>query len=550
MNKFFSLKGKKTEIFISVLYIISLFFISYFHEPWFDEAQAWLISKAGSLWDIIYSFSKAEGHLPLWYLILSPFSKLGFPYEFTIKFINITICSLAIIIFELKSPFPKLIKWLIPFTYFLFYQYGIINRCYSLMILGFVLTAVTYKERNNHPFKFALSLIFLSLSSAYSIIIAFGITLNWLFEILKSSKYKIFKDKRMVSVYFIFFVFFILGIILLPANDVGHFFLTDKKFLINLSLMLFVIPISSLFYDCFQYGHLSVDMANGPELITCLFAGVIFFITLLFILKCYKKVFLFLVPYLLFSAFSAKVYFYMHHQGIVVIFLIFIAWVILDEKNKTKIPVWFSKLLQNNFWNKILNAAGLLIIFSSLSISIYWTITASVNDIKYIFNWTRETAQFIKDYNLEDKYIVSSYAPPVKENGKIILNTNKINSTEIYPYFKKNIIRNFHIREYLTHIRGNAEEEYQRLRQEQMPDIILNGGLDVVAIYGTKANNAYILAKSYRVTRIWKDKTYELTFPVFLERKLFIEKILKERAKLKIPTYTWEKIFKGKIQKK
>jgi len=524
----FNLKNKKTEVFVSALYVVFLSFIAYFHEPWFDEAQAWLISQVGSLWDIIYSFSKAEGHLPLWYLILSPFSKLGFPYEITIKIINILICSSAIIIFEFKSPFPKLIKWLIPFTYFLFYQYGVINRCYSLMILGFILIALTYKSRNNHPFKFALSLIFLSLSSAYSIIIAFGITLSWLFEILKSSKYNFFKDIRMVSVYLIFFVFFILGLILAPANGGGGFLSIDKSFLIKFPLMLFVIPISSSFYDCFQYGHLSTDMVSNTQLISCLSVGMILFIILLFILKCYKKVILFLIPYLLFSAFAAKVYFYMHHQGIVVMFFIFIAWVILDEKNETNFPVWFSKLLSNNFWNKTLKITGRLIIYSGLAISIYWQLTASLNDVKYPYSWARETAKFIKNYNLEQKHILSSYNPPFQENGKNILDTNIINSAEIYPYFKKNIISNFHIREYLTHIRGNSEEEYQRLRQEQMPDIILNGGLDIFTIYGEKANNKYVLARLHQVNRIWKNRRYQMAFPVYMEINLFKEKILKK----------------------
>ena len=285
--------------------------------------------------------------------------------------------------------------------------------------------------------------------------------------------------------------------------------------------MLFVIPLSSILYDPFEYGHISLDPISSAKLIFCLLIGISFFIILLFVLKRYKKMWFFLIPYLFFAAFSAKVYFYMHHQAIVVLFLIFIAWVTVEDKNKLNSR-------NSNNYNKTLKEIGLLGIYLCLFVSIYWSVTASVNDIKYPYSWARETAKFLKDYNLEHHHILSAYNPPFKENGKMVFNTNEINSAEIYPYFEDNIISNFYIRPYLLHQRGNWKDEYEKLRKRKMPDIILNGGFDIASIYGIQAPQHYILARLHPVNRIWKAKRYQMAFPVYMEEKIYKEKILKQ----------------------
>src|SRR4051812_40575150 len=48
------------------------------HEPWFDEAQAWLIARDATLWEILGRMSY-EGSPPLWHLLLAPLAKAGAP---------------------------------------------------------------------------------------------------------------------------------------------------------------------------------------------------------------------------------------------------------------------------------------------------------------------------------------------------------------------------------------------------------------------------------------------------------------------------------------
>lgn len=49
------------------------------YDPWRDVAQAWLIARDLSVPEL-FAQLRYEGHPCLWYLLLMPFAKLGFPY--------------------------------------------------------------------------------------------------------------------------------------------------------------------------------------------------------------------------------------------------------------------------------------------------------------------------------------------------------------------------------------------------------------------------------------------------------------------------------------
>lgn len=75
-------KKYRIECIIMLVYIVGISVISYFHEPWFDEAQAWQIARSASIKDILFKIPHWEGHPQLWHLLLVPFAKLGAPYLF------------------------------------------------------------------------------------------------------------------------------------------------------------------------------------------------------------------------------------------------------------------------------------------------------------------------------------------------------------------------------------------------------------------------------------------------------------------------------------
>ena len=68
------------EFYIILIYMTFTFITLMLHEPWFDEAQSWMIAKDLDVLGII-SQMKYEGHSALWSLMLHVFVKLGFNYN-------------------------------------------------------------------------------------------------------------------------------------------------------------------------------------------------------------------------------------------------------------------------------------------------------------------------------------------------------------------------------------------------------------------------------------------------------------------------------------
>lgn len=85
----FSKEHGKCDVITLIIYLLGVCTVSFFHEPWFDEAQAWAIARSGTIKEILFDIPHYEGHPPLWHLILVPFAKLGAPYELSLAAVNI-----------------------------------------------------------------------------------------------------------------------------------------------------------------------------------------------------------------------------------------------------------------------------------------------------------------------------------------------------------------------------------------------------------------------------------------------------------------------------
>lgn len=130
------------------------------HEPFSDEGQPWLLAKDVPLGSLIFHHCRYEGHPCLWYLVLMGPAKLGLPYYF-LNIISAAIAVFSVYLVLWYAPFPIYVRALLPFTYFIFFQYGVVARGYVLTVPLLLLVAVFYKERINHPYRFVIPLCLL-----------------------------------------------------------------------------------------------------------------------------------------------------------------------------------------------------------------------------------------------------------------------------------------------------------------------------------------------------------------------------------------------------
>ena len=338
-----------------------------YHEPWRDEAQAWLISMHDSFPGDIIRLSFNELSPMLWHLVLYPFARGGAPYE-TEAVIHFVLIALAGFIWMRHAPFPTLHKVLFLFGYFMAYEYNVIARNYVLTVLALFLVAAYFKTHVTKPWLFYTLLIFLASASIYGTVIAFSVAL-W---------HAIQKDKHIV------FPFFILsGIIFLFV------ILTFAPTGIEKGLLSF-FPVFSKNVPMWWNTQVFLGSTVGA------FLGALFILVpLLFFASSMRIFFLYALTAanLIFTltASNAPIY---RHPGILFLFFIASLWIFRTEET-VHAPKQIARL------TKLFPHSHVLTVLLLLQVS--GTAVAAYLEIKYPFSYARDTATFILQRGLSSE---------------------------------------------------------------------------------------------------------------------------------------------------
>lgn len=542
----FSKEHGKCDVITLIIYLLGVCTISFFHEPWFDEAQAWAIARSGTIKEILFEIPHYEGHPPLWHLILVPFAKLGAPYELSLAIVNIFFMTLAVAVLLFKSPFPKLIRCLLPFNFFLFYQYGVISRPYCILVLAIFLAAVCYKNRNEHPVKYLLCLALMCAIHSYGIIIAGCLCIVWLIEIFteykKSGKLAgILKDRRCWLMFCLLIFALLVMAAIVPDKNVylgGKMSSeTEKKFgfsYINI-LFCFVIFSDSIITSFFNYAGVPSEIVSQIPVIV-----VSILLVALFVAITYrnKKLLTFLLPYGVLSIFGSFVYISPHHIGVITAFVIFVLWIIVDENGKVLLPEYINKISAK--LGKKLKAIVKVIAFLPLLIPIAWSCTSSYFDIRYPY-WFDEAADFIKEYHLDDYKIMGYWQQvlndeidddafwDVDESDYMWYDYPNLQgiSVALNPYFDKNIFYNFNIDKhdktfqyYRANTQKEAEEEFAKWREQGEPDVVIER-CEITKAYPDIDVDNYVAVKRIYFYKPYKFETYDQYITIYVTKDLF-----------------------------
>ncbi len=123
------------------------------HEMWRDEIQAWLLARDTPRWWGIFSTIKYEGHPGLWHFLLWPLTRLTWNPA-AMQVLHAALATTTAWLILRRAPFHWAVRLLLPFGYFLFYEWGVISRDYALSALLFVIFCVAF-ERRWHAFPWA-----------------------------------------------------------------------------------------------------------------------------------------------------------------------------------------------------------------------------------------------------------------------------------------------------------------------------------------------------------------------------------------------------------
>ncbi len=131
--------------------------VGWAHEPWTDEAQAWLLARDSTLTELFFTRLHFEGSPGLWHLILWVLIRLHLPYSafFAIP-ASFAIAGAGVVLW--RAPFPAWMRLAILGSYFFGYQYGVVARSYSVDLLLVPLAASWFASRAKRPLRYALVL--------------------------------------------------------------------------------------------------------------------------------------------------------------------------------------------------------------------------------------------------------------------------------------------------------------------------------------------------------------------------------------------------------
>ncbi len=151
-------------------YVIITAVVAAHHEPWRDEADAWLYVRDGNLASI-FDWSRHAGTPTLWYFVLAPLAHFGLPYA-SQQVLNLLMATAAVALLVARAPLTRLTKTLAVLSYYLSYEYAVIARSYALAILLIMLAAVMSGRRNERPIAFAVVVFLLFNVNAQGFFIA------------------------------------------------------------------------------------------------------------------------------------------------------------------------------------------------------------------------------------------------------------------------------------------------------------------------------------------------------------------------------------------
>lgn len=150
------------------------------HEPWFDEAQAWLLARDNDLWPLLAERVRYEGTPGLWHAILWLAIRLGLPYSHLFLLpAGFAVAGAAVTLW--RAPFPPALRLAILASYFFGYQFAIVARSYCLDLFLIPLAAALFASRVDRPLRYALTVGLIANTNVHSFLASgiLGLELVW-----------------------------------------------------------------------------------------------------------------------------------------------------------------------------------------------------------------------------------------------------------------------------------------------------------------------------------------------------------------------------------
>lgn len=441
------------------------------HEPWFDEAQAWLLARDANPVELFTTLLRYEGSPGLWHVLLMVPAKLGLPY-IALQIVG-GLCAVAgAALIAFRSPFPFLIRAGLLFSFVIGYQYALVARSYTLAPLLLFSVALAWPARWSRPWRVAVLLGLLASVSLHGFLIAGSIAAVHAWETARSWHELDGPTRRrhLAAGGTLAVVAVAIVAVLLPPDDLSNAAAT------NYSPLNFVRAAPLVFNN---------SLTGNPiaTLIAVVASGIWFWRTRTFLL--------WVLPTLALVVLSTLRYFQVWHDGLPFLVWVFALWVSLAGPRPAPRPDRF-------------RAAALAVLAGTLVVQTVWWAQSASFDYYEPYSGSRALAEYLAQ--LDDDVTVYS---------------TSFHAVGALPYLDRNVYDNFR--------EGELPAYFDWSRKPTMAGRWIDAYLaqpDVI-VWGVKFGWQRRLPEfpGYRQERLfdghlyWKNRTYEPdAFVVYVRR--------------------------------
>lgn len=391
------LSEKGFAVLLTLVYAACTFAGVLLHDPWADEAQAWLLARDLSPIGLLRQM-RYEGSPALWHFILMPFAKAGFPY-FTEFVVHWFIAASMVFVFLRYSPFSRLTKALFTFSYFIFYEYVIIARSYGLSVLLLFLIAAVYKRRFERPLLFALLVFLLFNTNAHSFGAAAALAAIFAYDGLMIRKNKPVAGKRPFSFLFLAPVIMALGGLAVYLQVRHPVMIPRLALRDDLRKELFTALCNAFLYSYWRLDNIYIRSA---------FVFIFLLVTFLSVARRIQPLFFLLASYAALSTIFLLVSWAEPSQyGYFLIFVVFTLW-ISGEYEDAAFTGTVSRRLPEP---RTMRRYSIALLNVSLAIGVLFGLYNLAGFYKYKLSYAGEMAGFMKRHGLAAGTIVAYQSP-------------------------------------------------------------------------------------------------------------------------------------------
>lgn len=372
------------------VFVIASLIGVFFHEPWRDEIEAFMIARDAGSFGELYQNMRYQGHPMLWHLGLFVITRFSVDPIY-MQFYHWIIISIAVWIFIFKSPFPAWFRGLFPFGYYLFFEYNVISRNYGITVLLFFLFALYFYRK---PWLAALFLGLSMHTNSYALVCGAGLAGGlWGWPLV----YALFKERKWSWQPFLLLTFtaligFISLYFMIPPDDAVYKprqleWGDLKEFLEHTGSIFWSLPAVHRFW---LYKFWNARLFYDTNIIT-IYSILILGYILIYLLKKPEHRLAFVLATIFIVFFNHLVYpnSAFRHWGMWSFSFFTLIWI--RGFQHVSFQQWMPEKL---FW------VGLL------SVNILAGISARIYDTLYPFSSGKQVAELIKQNKWEDKLII------------------------------------------------------------------------------------------------------------------------------------------------